>query len=180
MLDAAAGIPHMLKWFLAGKCKETWAVDIDDRIVSMDTILHETRVDIGFKNYNALLDIPNIYNNVNFVHSSISSLPLNDMPKFDRIFCVSVLEHMTFQDIVSALKQMKRALKSSGLIIITMDYPDIKPQGLVEAAALSGLVPLADIIYDIPSNDDALFNPNLNLHVFRLALAHKTVDKMEL
>lgn len=174
VLDAAAGIPHMFKWHLAAKCKETWAVDADDRIEDMEAIKKATLTDLGEVSYKALLDIPNIYNNVKFVHSSIGDLPLDDMPKFDRIFCVSVLEHMPFEDILLALKQMKSVLKSNGLCVLTVDYPDISPQELIRAAGESGLVPVGDVIYELPPPADTLTLTQATrvLKIFRLVLAH--------
>lgn len=174
VLDAAAGIPHMFKWFLAGKCQEIWAVDIDKRILDLPAIFTETSLDLGEKSLNALLDVPNIYNNINFVHGSITDLPKEDMPLFDRIFLVSVLEHMHIDDIVKALSEMKQVLKKNGLIVVTMDYPDRNPEDLVRAAAKSGLVPLGSVDYKVPTDSDALHNRQLDLKIFRLVLAHKS------
>ena len=43
---------------------------------------------------------------------------------FDKIFCISALEHITDDDKVTALNEFKRVLKKSGMLILTIDYSE--------------------------------------------------------
>jgi len=40
---------------------------------------------------------------------------------FDRVFCLSVMEHLKKGEVIEGLKQMKRVLKPGGLLLITVD-----------------------------------------------------------
>lgn len=54
VLDAACGVSHPLKWYLADTCKETWACDTDPRIASREAIIQETYDDLGEDTYSIL------------------------------------------------------------------------------------------------------------------------------
>jgi len=40
---------------------------------------------------------------------------------FDKIFCISVIEHLSDEDAIKSMKEMARVLKPEGLLIITLD-----------------------------------------------------------
>lgn len=42
---------------------------------------------------------------------------------FDKIFCLSVLEHLQEEDIEKALYEFKRILKDEGMLVLTIDVP---------------------------------------------------------
>jgi len=47
---------------------------------------------------------------------------------FDRIFCISVIEHMPDPVIAQSIKEMERVLKVGGLLLLTFDYhPEFNP-----------------------------------------------------
>jgi SAM-dependent methyltransferase len=54
--------------------------------------------------------------------------PMDDLPKFDRIFCISVLEDLT-KDLEAVLVKFASKLKPNGLLVVTFDTPynDEKP-----------------------------------------------------
>jgi ubiquinone/menaquinone biosynthesis C-methylase UbiE len=118
VLDAACGIPHPFKFYLAGECKEVHAVDIDERILDLNEISKEMRATFGIENIKVLDEV-----NVNFKQASLTKLPYKNS-MFDKIFCISALEHISDTDKVKALTEFKRVLKKSGMVILTIDYSE--------------------------------------------------------
>lgn len=108
ILDAGCGIEHPFKWFAATKVKKVIAIDIDERL---KTLQHQ----------------PNIkYLCIDF--SNIS----NEVEKVDVIFCISVLEHLTPEQQKETIKQFSKVLKEKGKLILTVDFPILKPEILKE------------------------------------------------
>lgn len=141
VLDAACGISHPLKWYLADHCKETWACDTDSRITSRKAIIEETYHDLGEQAYLALIDKDYIFNKITLLQASIFDLP-DGMPLFDRIFCISTLEHLTPQERVRTLENFSKVLAPKGWLILTVDYPVVTPEELSMAAKQANLVPV--------------------------------------
>lgn len=52
---------------------------------------------------------------------SMTDLPYED-EYFDRVFCLSVLEHLQIDDAHKSMQEMARVLKKSGRLVITMDF----------------------------------------------------------
>jgi SAM-dependent methyltransferase len=48
--------------------------------------------------------------------------PMDDLPQFDVIFCISVLEDLT-KDLPEVLKKFASKLKDDGLLVVTFDTP---------------------------------------------------------
>ena len=142
VLDAACGISHPFKWLLGVTCKETWACDIDFRILHYDQILAETQRDLGYEAYRALNMNFSLREKVNRVKASICELP-DTLPQFDRIFCISTLEHMDPASRKEALSEFARKLKPDGLVVITVAYPLVQIPEFLEAAKEAGLEPVS-------------------------------------
>lgn len=53
--------------------------------------------------------------------ASMTDLPYED-EVFDRVFSICVLEHLPYNDQVTAIKEMSRVLKKGGIIGLTFDY----------------------------------------------------------
>jgi len=102
VLDAACGTYHPLKFALSEIC-QTYACDIDDAEIN-DKII--------------------------FTKCNVSSLPYQD-GMFDKVFCISSLEHMDLKTISAAILEFKRVLKQDGKLIITIDYPTLDPKNLL-------------------------------------------------
>lgn len=168
VLDAACGVSHPFKWYLGQTCKETWALDADPRFGSIETILQETYDDLGDEAYDVLATHPELYESVNLVKGSICQLPEN-FSQFDRIFCISTIEHLSEKDRQDAMSEFARALAPDGLLVITVDYPEVKPQVLIDLAKSVGLVPAGNVFLDIPK--DHLTNGQLS--IFRCVFVHK-------
>ncbi|MED3728822.1 class I SAM-dependent methyltransferase [Priestia endophytica] len=122
VLDAACGLSHPLKFYLADKCKEVYACDIDGRILSKSSILKDIE-----DTYGTVIDdsfLKHSFNPIHFSQSSLTNLPYQNK-SFDKIFCISVLEHLSKEDMEQTFKEFRRTLKDQGLLIVTFDYPAI-------------------------------------------------------
>lgn len=58
---------------------------------------------------------------VAFITGEMEELPFED-EYFDRIFLISVIEHVTLDTLKSGIQEIKRTLKKGGLAVIVMDY----------------------------------------------------------
>lgn len=123
VLDAACGISHPFKFHLANHARKTYACDMDPRITSFPSILKEVALDIGEA---AAAAVASTYEegSITLNQASITDLPY-DNQLFDKIFCISVLEHLTPADALLALKEFERTLRADGIIVITLDYPAV-------------------------------------------------------
>lgn len=168
-LDAACGISHPFKWYLGKSCKETWACDSDTRIIDIGLLSQETYDDLGEEAYETVINT-RPWERVNLVHQSILNLSDN-LPKFSRIFCISVLEHMDPTSRKLALIEFSKVLSPDGLIILTVDYPVVTPQELFEAAETAGLVAAGPVELALP-NKNALHNTAW--YIYRCVLKHSS------
>lgn len=183
-LDAACGICHPLKFYLLDNCHEVHACDIDQRILSSEEILKEISEVFGVETAN---NLPRRYlNEIHYTKTSLTDLPYQDRT-FDKIYCISVLEHLddtlnkkpniaklkiikSFfkRGIYVTLKEFKRTLKDDGLIIITLDYPTINLEYFKNTVAEIGLRFVGDVSFDVPQN--AVYSEENKLYCFRAVL----------
>lgn len=181
-LDAACGISHPLKFYLAEKSKEVHAVDIDKRILSKDAIIKGIIDDFGEDSKKNIKEY--WFKKIQFRNSSITALPYENN-YFDKIFCISVLEHLPDflnrypffgkhhipllkNDIQKAMKEFNRILKPDGLLILTFDYPDINLDYLMTVIRSSNFNYCGKVDYTIPKN--SLLLERANVRFFRAAL----------
>ncbi|MGO4496110.1 class I SAM-dependent methyltransferase [Paenibacillus sp. 2RAB27] len=150
VLDAACGLGHPFKYYLADKCKEVYACDMDERILDSNEIIKELEYYIGKENIDQInlpiLSIPK------FAVSDISNLPYEDA-KFDVAFCISVMEHIEDTEVqLRSLQEFKRVLKDDGKLIITVDYPDVDVESFLSLIAASELQLVGDHDFTKPDN----------------------------
>ncbi|MCS7232330.1 MAG: methyltransferase domain-containing protein [Elusimicrobiota bacterium] len=60
---------------------------------------------------------------IKFFVGEITKLPFDDN-FFDYIFCTEVLEHLLEEDLLNGLKEIKRVLKQTGRLVITVPYKE--------------------------------------------------------
>jgi SAM-dependent methyltransferase len=143
VLDAACGISHPFKFCIAAAC-DAYACDLDTRITDEDAIIRDVIADFGSCNNglpgnDAQEDLRRSIRKLNRTQANITALPYEDK-FFNRVFCISVLEHMPREDMLKALKEFRRVLKPDGLIILTFDVPTISTAlfaNIVQASDLS-------------------------------------------
>ncbi len=168
VLDAACGISHPFKFFLAEHCKMTYACDLDPRILSTESILKNIRDDIGVQEAEAAEVKRYTADTLALAHANLTSLPYeNDL--FDLIFCISVLEHMPVKDCVKAMEEFKRTLKPDGKLILTFDYPTVNLNVMDRMFDELGLEYADQVDYALP--DHAVHSKMWgSLYIFRAVL----------
>lgn len=168
VMDAACGVSHPFKWYLGETCKEVTALDSDARITNINEIIKETNDDLGKEAYDILLNYPHIYKEIKLVRGSICQFP-DGTGNFDRIFCISTLEHLTPQERMKAMSEFSKHLDKDGLLVLTTDYPVVAPEVLMAIANAVGLTPAGKVEFDKPI--DALTNGEWL--VYRSVFRHK-------
>lgn len=169
VLDAACGVSHPFKWEIGQRCQSAWAIDSDPRIANLEAIIQETYDDLGKNAYAILTNFLHFYHDMHIVQGSIFALP-KEMPQFDRIFCISVFEHLYKEERRKALQEFAEHLAEDGLLILTVDYPEITPEVLIKLASDAGLVPAGDVSLELPKN--RLTDGYLS--IYRAVFKHKT------
>ncbi|GAA0426791.1 methyltransferase domain-containing protein [Agaribacter marinus] len=151
VLDAACGIAHPLKFYLANVCRSVYACDIDQRILSKEAILHDA-VSTYPRNVEQQ-EIDAFLQNIDIQCCSLTQLPYEDK-LFDKVFCISVLEHLSQEDSIKSFLELKRVLKDDGQMIFTFDYPTISIETLTKIIDITGLT-FYDY-YTLSKPDDAI------------------------
>ena len=135
VLDAACGINHPFKFFLADTCSSTHACD------SLPNIL---RV-----NYPKL---------ITHLHDITKPMKMSD-DHFDRIFCISSIEHISpKKSIEDVLSDFARMLKPDGIVTVTFDLPDISVEEFLSFSSNAGLSPVGEVEREEP--EDILIDPH--------------------
>lgn len=129
VLDAGCGFGHQLKYHLAEVCRETHACDREPAILTFE---HPPT-------------------KVIFACMDITRLDYSD-EMFDRVFCISVLEHMETEEREAGLREFRRVLRPGGLLVLTVDVPAIAPGILVGAAMENGLFSPGPVEFREPPN----------------------------
>lgn len=149
VLDAACGVCHPFKFLLTQKANKVYACDMDERVFSIEEIRKEIEFFFGTEELNKFDE--SLINTINFSLEDISLLSY-DSGMFDKLFCISVLEHTDDETQLKALKEFSRVIKDDGLIILTVDYPDVDINKLMKYMDEAGLKFYGDHDFTIPEN----------------------------
>jgi SAM-dependent methyltransferase len=190
VLDAASGVVHPLQYYLADHCRNVFACDLDPRLGSRAAIEQAARE-------NGVGDVLVQERYFERIHRSVCSL--TQMPyenlQFDKIFCISTLEHLKDRynkfaflglfrpvlggwlrrDIQLALAEFARTLKVNGLLILTFDYPRVNLPYFSQVAHEAGFEFADEVDFSLPN--DALYEKSLGLYCFR-AVMRKRADSI--
>jgi len=153
VIDAGCGIEHPFKYYLASNSKHVTCIDTDERL---ETLLRP--------------------DNMNFILRDMSNDCDTDEIIADTIFCLSVLEHMNPAQQAKTIENFVKWLKPNGKLILTVDYPTIKPEVL--CAMLEPHFTIGKCDYD-PDNKANIVMPYYNLKVFTLVGTKKKVVKCD-
>jgi ubiquinone/menaquinone biosynthesis C-methylase UbiE len=172
VLDAACGIGHPFKFYLDRHCRETHACDADLRIESTDGILEDARQHVGEAAARILENELTRPHRISLKLANLVSLPYVDA-SFDRIFCISVLEHLSPGDCAQALKEFSRTLASTGKLVLTFDYPTVNLEVLKRQIQDAGLHFCSTVDDTLPANavHSTMWG---DLYCFRAVLEKKT------
>lgn len=178
VLDAACGLCHPFKFFLCNICRNVHACDYDERILSPTEIMNDMVRCFGLKALNFPLDylfLPHL-SRQDIIRTNYSD------SMFDRIFCLSVLEHLDSESILEVLQEFKRILKDDGLVAVTIDVPYLELENFNQIVKKSGLTYFGETILEIPENvlKTDLFPEFLGgLYSFRALLKKKIIGDMK-
>lgn len=150
VIDAGCGIEHPFKYFLAENTKHTIAMDLDERLNDL------YRPD-----------------NLNFIIRDMATSDERDETVVDTVFCISVLEHMTPENQAKTIANFAKWLKPNGKLVLTVDYPTIKPEIL--CAMVEPYFTIGKTKYE-PDNKANIVMPYYNLKVFTLVGTKKKVE----
>ena len=130
VVDAACGVTHFFKYWLADNCAQVTGIDMDPHLLEMRT--HER---------------------LKLVVGDIAHMDIADA-SVDKLFCISVFEHITDankrQDI---LVEFARVLRPDGLVLLTMDIPTISIERfLLDIAASKALKHAGEVQLERPNN----------------------------
>ncbi len=183
-LDAASGIEHPLKFHLLDHCRRCHACDVDRRIVSPGAI-REALGDIWGRSTPAPPPDRYLYD-IDYCRARLEELPYPD-GKFDKIYCISVLEHLpdrfnrsrvlrplrrvlpfAARKMAQAMAEFHRTLKDGGLLVLTLDYPRIDLEYFLLVVAETGFSFCGPVERDLPG--DALYSEKHQLYCFRALL----------
>jgi len=165
VLDAACGISHPLKFALAARCRAAFACDLDPRIDDPAAIVTDIEADFGAAAARTL--DPALLHRLGRACCSITATPYGARV-FDRVFCISVLEHLPPADRAAALVEFARIVRDDGLVVLTMDHPLVDLDEFVRMVAAAGLRFVGDVRLDVPQ--DALWSHAYRLRCFRALL----------
>jgi SAM-dependent methyltransferase len=126
VLDAACGISHPFKLFLARRCKEVHACDKDPRIENIDAIQRDMVSDLG-----SSFDVTPELKKLKLVQADITKFAYGKN-LFDRIFFLGVLQELSEHDAKRALAEFRRVLKPEGILVVTFDVPTRDPAAMVK------------------------------------------------
>jgi len=148
VLDVGCGVEHPFKHYAGEKCLKVTALDLDERVLQIKD------------------------DNVEFIICDI--LHYKTDLKFDKIFAISTLEH-SLNNLEEKFENMKNLLKKDGKIILTVDYPTLAPERIIECAKKANLKTTTEFNYD---RTDEVVNSLYGLSVYSVTLEHDRQDKM--
>lgn len=144
---------------LARRSKEVYGIDADERVLDLER------------------DEPNLY----YIPMDFSDSEMDYFKTgtFDAIYCISVLEDLSQDDRLGALKNFRRLVTKTGKIIITMDcawdsskvsepYPTVNLDEFIKDVERAGLKFVGNVNITMP--DNAVHQPKWNLSCFHCVL----------
>jgi SAM-dependent methyltransferase len=146
-LDAGCGVPHPFKAHLPCVCREAHACDTDPDAALVAALIPGLR----------------------FTLASVVDLPYGD-GTFDRVFCISTLEHLGPDGRAGALREFGRVLRPGGLAVLTVDVPPVNLRALLDQADAAGLRPAGDVLDLDGPPAGAVYHEGWGLRVYRAAL----------
>ncbi|MDV4149571.1 class I SAM-dependent methyltransferase [Clostridium sp. AL.422] len=134
-LDAGCGAIHPFKYYLASICHEVHAVDIDSTILDKEEIINKQKQ--YFSDEEVMLS-ERYLDKLLLKNEDLRNLKYED-EFFNKIYCISVLHLIEENNIIDILKELKRVLKSNGLLVITVDVPTTNIEKLINNINQVGL-----------------------------------------
>lgn len=132
VLDAGAG-DTVFRYLVSKEVKEVYSIDTDAKSVDWA---------IGIKD-----KFPTVLPML----GDLTEIPFSDN-FFDKIYCISVLEHLAKEQIIKSIEELIRVTKPNGKIAITMDVAYEKTEKQVDMENFKNIMGE----YTVPSYPDSL------------------------
>jgi ubiquinone/menaquinone biosynthesis C-methylase UbiE len=160
VLDAACGVGHPFKFLLAERAATVYACDADPRLASRDAVLDDIRDSAGAEVADGF--DPGRFDQVRMDVCDLAAMPYPDR-LFDRVFCISVFEHLDEAAQVAALAEFARVLDDDGLLVLTVDHPTVDLARLAAQMPSAGLGFAGATDFTIPADaiSSSLWGPEL-------------------
>jgi SAM-dependent methyltransferase len=149
VLDVACGVCHPLKFRLSELARETYACDSDPRLGSPESIVDDIRESVSAEAA-AAFDA-SLLGPLHLAQCDMTRMPYGER-MFDRVFCISVFEHLGPLDQLRSLLEFERVLKDDGLIVLTVDHPTVDLERLAGHLRAAGLRFAGEADFGIPDN----------------------------
>ncbi|MFC1573852.1 class I SAM-dependent methyltransferase [Candidatus Latescibacterota bacterium] len=129
ILDCGSG-RGVLQFYLASKGLDVYSIDVSHNrsklFKKIQRFFGRMGITYSIDPYRVHKKLNKKYHvNVKFKHESAEAISFPDN-FFDRIFCISVIEHMEDETIANSMKEMERVLKPGGLLLLTFDYHPVE------------------------------------------------------
>ncbi len=194
VLDAGAG-RGFLQYYLARLGVQVHAMDISpvESKVFRKLYAAASRVNVSFKPdpYRVTKKLQRRYRTqVACRFESVASLSYADA-MFDRVFSISVLEHLDAVTLRDGLHEMARVLKPGGLLVMTIDYTPTPGNGtegfdaeaicrdIVTPLASCGLAPIEPLNLNIPDWEGLLQQANRMFETTRPCVSYGIIFAKE-
>lgn len=167
VLDCGCGRGFLQIYLALKQCRVT-SIDISTlktkAIKKLWNIINRFKLPIKEDKASAMHNLAKRYGvSIDFYVHSIDNLPFEDNT-FDRVYCISVLEHMPPGKDENTIKEMSRVLKPKGRLIVSVDFSPKKiPQisydkdDIFKLIEVSGLRLLGEYNYEV-SNWESYLN----------------------
>lgn len=149
VLDVACGVCHPLKFRLGELARATYACDSDPRVTSPTAIVDDIAASVGAEAA-AGFDRAHL-DRVRLEACDMTRMPYADAT-FDRVFCISVFEHLGTLDQLRSLLEFRRVLRDGGLLVLTVDHPTVDLERLSGQLPAVGLRFAGDVDLEIPAD----------------------------
>lgn len=121
ILDCGSG-RGALQFYLSSLGMDVYSIDIKDNSSKLFTKLKSLGIKLSLPPDRVHRKLNRKYNcDVKFRQESVGKMSF-DSNFFDRILCISVIEHISDDTLKKSLLEMERVLKPEGLLILTFDY----------------------------------------------------------
>ena len=163
IVDAGCGIEHPFKWYAAARVKKVIAIDTDERLLNLMIGQPITQGDpLTLK----MLARKGDDKNIEYIHGSFTT-KMEIVKNVDRVFCISVFEHMGPEDQEKAMINFYEMLKPGGVLVMTLDYPMAKPDIIYNMAKTTGFE-LEPATYEADNEANIITRQFGNIKVFTL------------
>jgi ubiquinone/menaquinone biosynthesis C-methylase UbiE len=169
ILDACCGVYHPFKFLLSDYCNKVFACDRENlSLQNMQNLIIKKFGQEAWDNLDK-----NYFKKITFNTCGIEKMPYIDK-FFNKVICISSLEHLENNIILDGLNEFYRVLKNDGKVLLTLDYPTKEPKDIIQMVKQVGFKIDGKYSYTLPKN--AIYSDyfgKIRLYCFNMVLVKK-------